>query len=242
MGPSVRSLWKASKDKIAMEEILVVGQNSAVLHTAVLGMTVRSMGNGHNVQQQLIDIENDLNAFGTLVEIKGDDTFIAQSNREVFLQIWAPIPVVSKTILVINSLKLQLSGTRGGLRNRDYIEKLFSENKFDTVIHFAGLKAVGESVAYPLHYFDYNLIGLIKLYQTMVKHNCKMLVFSSSATVYGQPEKVLCVEDFELKATNPYGRTKLFLEEIARDISNADAEWRIILLRYFNPVATHETG
>ncbi|GAB4834358.1 UDP-glucose 4-epimerase Uge1 [Ancistrocladus abbreviatus] len=139
-------------------------------------------------------------------------------------------------------LSKKLEFNRGDLRNRDDIEKLFSENKFDAVIHFAGLKAVGESVAYPFRYFDNNLIGSINLYQTMAKHNCKMLVFSSSATVYGQPEKVPCVEDFELKAMNPYGRTKLFLEEIARDISNADAEWRIILLRYFNPVAAHESG
>lgn len=130
----------------------------------------------------------------------------------------------------------------GDLRNKDHLEKLFSNDKFDAVIHFAGLKAVGESVAQPLRYFDNNLIGSINLYQTMAKYDCKKLVFSSSATVYGQPEKIPCVEDFELKAMNPYGRTKLFLEEIARDIWNADKEWRIILLRYFNPVGAHESG
>ncbi|KAL9267926.1 Bifunctional UDP-glucose 4-epimerase and UDP-xylose 4-epimerase 1-like protein [Drosera capensis] len=137
----------------------------------------------------------------------------------------------------------------GDLRNKYDIEKLFSANKydgniviFDAVIHFAGLKAVGESVAYPFRYFDNNLIGLINLCQTMVKYNCKKLVFSSSATVYGQPEKIPFVEDFDLKAINPYGRTKLFLEEIARNIANIDAEWGTILLRYFNPVAAHESG
>ncbi|CAO2827217.1 unnamed protein product [Amaranthus hypochondriacus] len=130
----------------------------------------------------------------------------------------------------------------GDLRNKDDVEKLFSQNIFDAVIHFAGLKAVGESVAHPFRYFDNNLIGSINLYQTMAKYNCKKLVFSSSATVYGQPKKIPCVEDFELKAMNPYGRTKLFLEEIARDISNADKEWSIILLRYFNPVGAHESG
>ncbi|KNA04284.1 hypothetical protein SOVF_201130 [Spinacia oleracea] len=130
----------------------------------------------------------------------------------------------------------------GDLRNKDDLEKLFFGNNFDAVIHFAGLKAVGESVAHPFRYFDNNLIGSINLYQTMAKYNCKKLVFSSSATVYGQPEKIPCVEDFELKAMNPYGRTKLFLEEIARDISSADNEWSIVLLRYFNPVGAHESG
>ncbi|PKA61645.1 Bifunctional UDP-glucose 4-epimerase and UDP-xylose 4-epimerase 1 [Apostasia shenzhenica] len=113
---------------------------------------------------------------------------------------------------------------------------------FDAVIHFAGLKAVGESVAKPHLYYNNNLIGTLNLYEFMAKYGCKKMVFSSSATVYGQPEKIPCVEDFELKAMNPYGRTKLFLEEIARDIRKADSEWRIILLRYFNPVGAHESG
>ncbi|KAL0448177.1 UNVERIFIED_CONTAM: Bifunctional UDP-glucose 4-epimerase and UDP-xylose 4-epimerase 1, partial [Sesamum latifolium] len=113
---------------------------------------------------------------------------------------------------------------------------------FAVVIHFAGLKAVGESVAHPMRYFDNNLVGSINLYRIMAKYNCKKLVFSSSATVYGQPDKIPCVEDFELKAMNPYGRTKLFLEQIAQDIQTSDPEWRIILLRYFNPVGAHESG
>ncbi|XP_042021780.1 bifunctional UDP-glucose 4-epimerase and UDP-xylose 4-epimerase 1-like isoform X3 [Salvia splendens] len=130
----------------------------------------------------------------------------------------------------------------GDIRNADDLEKLFSESKLDAVIHFAGLKAVGESVANPMRYFDNNLVGSINLYKVMAKYNCKKLVFSSSATVYGQPDKIPCVEDFELKAMNPYGRTKLFLEEIARDLQKADQKWRIILLRYFNPVGAHESG
>ncbi|KAK9053162.1 hypothetical protein SSX86_029792 [Deinandra increscens subsp. villosa] len=143
----------------------------------------------------------------------------------------------------------------GDIRNKQDLEKLFSQAKFDAVIHFAGLKAVGESMVHPFRYFDNNLIGSITLYQVMAEYNCKKLVFSSSATVYGQPKKIPCVEDFELKAMNPYGRTKvftllplnmfyllLFLEEIARDIHTADPEWKIILLRYFNPVGAHESG
>nr|WBR49968.1 UDP-glucose isomerase [Codonopsis pilosula] len=144
--------------------------------------------------------------------------------------------------LVGPELSLNLEFHLGDIRRKEDLEKLFSKTKFDAVIHFAGRKAVGESVIYPFRYFDNNLIGSITLYQVMAKYNCKKLVFSSSATVYGQPEKIPCVEDFELKAMNPYGRTKLFLEEIARDIQKADSDWRIILLRYFNPVGAHESG
>ncbi|PSR91511.1 Bifunctional UDP-glucose 4-epimerase and UDP-xylose 4-epimerase [Actinidia chinensis var. chinensis] len=139
-------------------------------------------------------------------------------------------------------LSKNLEFNLGDLRNKEDLEKLFSRTKFDGVIHFAGLKAVGESVVCPLRYFENNLIGSINLYQTMAKYNCKKLVFSSSSTVYGQPEKIPCVEDFDLMAMNPYGRTKLFLEEIARDMQKADPEWKIILLRYFNPVGAHESG
>ncbi|KAI4372228.1 hypothetical protein MLD38_010484 [Melastoma candidum] len=144
--------------------------------------------------------------------------------------------------LVGDELSKNLQFHLGDLRNRQDLEDLFSQRKFDAVIHFAGLKAVGESVANPRRYFDNNLIGTINLYEVMAKYDCKKMVFSSSATVYGQPEKVPCIEDFELRAMNPYGRTKLFLEEIARDIQKAEPEWRIILLRYFNPVGAHESG
>ncbi|XP_024993863.1 bifunctional UDP-glucose 4-epimerase and UDP-xylose 4-epimerase 3 [Cynara cardunculus var. scolymus] len=144
--------------------------------------------------------------------------------------------------LVGPQLSLNLQFHLGDIRNKQDLEKLFSGAKFDAVIHFAGLKAVGESVLHPFRYFDNNLIGSITLYQVMAEYNCKKLVFSSSATVYGQPKEIPCNEDFELKAMNPYGRTKLFLEEIARDIHSADPEWKVILLRYFNPVGAHESG
>ncbi|KAK2385048.1 UDP-glucose 4-epimerase Uge1 [Trifolium repens] len=144
--------------------------------------------------------------------------------------------------LVGSNLSQNLEFTQGDLRNKDDLENLFSKTTFDAVIHFAGLKAVGESVANPRRYFDNNLVGTINLYEVMAKYNCKKMVFSSSATVYGQPEKIPCEEDFNLQAMNPYGRTKLFLEEIARDIQKAEPEWRIILLRYFNPVGAHESG
>ncbi|KAI9082749.1 hypothetical protein K1719_035323 [Acacia pycnantha] len=139
-------------------------------------------------------------------------------------------------------LSKRLQFIKGDLRNKDDLENLFSKTKFDAVIHFAGLKAVGESVANPRRYFDVNLIGTINLYEVMAKYNCKKMVFSSSTTVYGQPEKMPCMEDFELHPISPYGRTKFFLEEIARDIQKAEPEWRIILLRYFNPVGAHESG
>ncbi|GAA0141065.1 epimerase/racemase [Lithospermum erythrorhizon] len=130
----------------------------------------------------------------------------------------------------------------GDLRSLEDLEKLFSKLKFEAVVHFAGLKAVGESVAYPFRYYDNNVTGSIHLLRTMEKHNCKKLVFSSSAAVYGQQDQVPCAEDFPLKAMNPYGRTKLILEDLARDINKADPEWNIVLLRYFNPVGAHESG
>ncbi|KAL8138810.1 hypothetical protein V2J09_004811 [Rumex salicifolius] len=128
------------------------------------------------------------------------------------------------------------------LRDRPALDKLFSSTRFDAVIHFAGLKAVGESVQKPLMYFNNNLVGTITLLEVMAAHGCKTLVFSSSATVYGWPKVVPCTENFPLSAANPYGRTKLFIEEICRDVQRADSEWKIILLRYFNPVGAHPSG
>lgn len=110
------------------------------------------------------------------------------------------------------------------------------------VIHFAGLKAVGESVAKPLWYYDNNVSGSIALFDAMSKANVKTLVFSSSATVYGDPHAVPIREDFPLSATNPYGRSKLMIEEVLRDLEKADPSWRIGLLRYFNPVGAHASG
>ena len=120
--------------------------------------------------------------------------------------------------------------------------KVFEENKFDAVIHFAGLKAVGESVSMPLRYYHNNITGTLNLCDIMSKHNVKKLVFSSSATVYGDPHTVPIKEDFPLSATNPYGQTKLTIEYILKDLYKSDNEWDIAILRYFNPVGSHESG
>jgi len=121
-------------------------------------------------------------------------------------------------------------------------EQVFIENEIDAVIHFAGLKAVGESVAIPLRYYHNNITGTLNLCNIMSKYNVKNLVFSSSATVYGDPHTVPIKEDFPLHATNPYGRTKLMIEEILRDLYVSDNERNIAILRYFNPVGAHESG
>ncbi|MFG0290036.1 MAG: UDP-glucose 4-epimerase GalE [Rhodopirellula sp. JB044] len=124
----------------------------------------------------------------------------------------------------------------------DALDKVFSGRGIDSVIHFAGLKAVGESVQIPLRYYHNNITGSLNLCEVMIKHDVKNLVFSSSATVYGDPHTVPITEDFPLSATNPYGRTKLMLEEIFRDLSVSDSSWNIALLRYFNPVGAHSSG
>jgi UDP-glucose 4-epimerase len=128
------------------------------------------------------------------------------------------------------------------IRDRQAMQALFTRNRFDAVIHFAGLKSVGESVVQPLRYYDNNIHGSMVLFETMAEAGVKTLVFSSSATVYGDPHAVPIREDFPLSATNPYGRSKLIIEDILRDIAHADASWRIALLRYFNPVGAHESG
>ncbi|MBM7654406.1 UDP-glucose 4-epimerase GalE [Neobacillus cucumis] len=128
------------------------------------------------------------------------------------------------------------------LLDRIGLEKVFAENQIEAVIHFAGLKAVGESVSIPLHYYHNNITGTLILCEVMKQFGVKNLVFSSSATVYGMPERVPIQEDFPLGATNPYGRTKLMVEEILRDLYVSDSEWSIALLRYFNPIGAHESG
>ena len=128
------------------------------------------------------------------------------------------------------------------LLDREALEKVFEKETIDSVIHFAGLKAVGESVQKPLEYYYNNITGSLILCDVMRKHGVKKLVFSSSATVYGNPKTVPIKEDFPLHVTNPYGRTKLMLEEIFRDFAVADSEWDIILLRYFNPIGAHKSG
>jgi UDP-glucose 4-epimerase len=128
------------------------------------------------------------------------------------------------------------------IRDRTALRTLFSSHHFDAVIHFAGLKSVGQSVAKPLEYFDNNVSGSVVLFDCMTEANVKMIVFSSSATVYGDPASVPIREDFPLSATNPYGRTKLMIEDILRDVAKTHAAWRIGLLRYFNPVGAHVSG
>ena len=128
------------------------------------------------------------------------------------------------------------------LLDRAAVKAAFDEQKYDAVIHFAGLKAVGESVAKPWMYYNNNLVSSLVLFDEMRAHGVFDLVFSSSATVYGDPDKVPLAEDAPLSALNPYGRTKLWIEDMLRDISAADPRWHIILLRYFNPVGAHESG
>ncbi|MBR4874836.1 MAG: UDP-glucose 4-epimerase GalE [Clostridia bacterium] len=122
------------------------------------------------------------------------------------------------------------------------VEKVFSENKIEAVIHFAGLKAVGESVAQPLRYYHNNITGTLVLCEVMQAAGVKKIVFSSSATVYGDPDSVPIKEDFPLRTTNPYGATKLMIENILRDLAVADSDWSIALLRYFNPIGAHKSG
>lgn len=128
------------------------------------------------------------------------------------------------------------------LLDRENLEKVFEENDIESVIHFAGLKAVGESVQKPIEYYHNNITGTLILLDVMKKHNCKKIVFSSSATVYGSPKTVPIREDFDLSTTNPYGSTKLMIEQILGDVYKADNEFSIVILRYFNPIGAHKSG
>lgn len=130
----------------------------------------------------------------------------------------------------------------GDVRDEVVLGKIFVQHKIDAVVHFAALKSVSESVRDPLTYYDNNLTGLMNLSRVMTKHNVRILVFSSSATVYGDPLSVPIKEDFPLSATNPYGWTKLMSEQILRDMEMASSDWRVGYLRYFNPVGAHESG
>jgi UDP-glucose 4-epimerase len=135
-----------------------------------------------------------------------------------------------------------LTFVKADLRDRAALDAIFGDGVFDAVVHFAGLKAVGESVEIPLEYYDNNVGGTITLCRAMSAAGVKNLVFSSSATVYGDPATVPIREGFPLSATNPYGRSKLFIEEILRDLHVSDGAWNIALLRYFNPVGAHPSG
>lgn len=141
----------------------------------------------------------------------------------------------------------QISGKRpavieGDIRDATLLDKLFAAYDISAVVHFAGLKAVGESVEQPMRYYDNNVVGSLRLFEAMAKAGVHRLVFSSSATVYGDPHAVPIDESFPLQATNPYGRSKLHIEEMLRDIGRSDPQWRVALLRYFNPVGAHASG
>ena len=131
---------------------------------------------------------------------------------------------------------------KGDIRDRGALVAALRESGAKAVIHFAGLKAVGESVTQPLSYYDNNVVGTLRLLEAMGECGVNRLVFSSSATVYGDPQRLPLIEDHPLSATNPYGRSKLMIEEILRDLHRSDASWRLAILRYFNPVGAHASG
>ncbi|CEN26691.1 UDP-glucose 4-epimerase GalE [Paraclostridium sordellii] len=152
----------------------------------------------------------------------------------------------NSNIIVLDRIE-ELTGVRPkfyqlDVKDREKLEIVFKENNIDSVIHFAASKAVGESVEKPLEYYSNNLINTLVLLEIMRKYNVKNFVFSSSATVYGDPETCPILEDFPLSATNPYGRTKLMIEDMLRDICKADKSLNVAILRYFNPVGAHKSG
>lgn len=145
--------------------------------------------------------------------------------------------------IVKRETKKEIKFYQADVRDKEKLEEIFkNEKNIFAVIHFAGLKAVGESCEIPLAYYDNNISGTICLCEIMEKYDCKNIIFSSSATVYGDPKEVPITENFDLSVTNPYGRTKLMLEEILRDVHNADNNWNVVLLRYFNPIGAHICG
>jgi len=131
---------------------------------------------------------------------------------------------------------------KGDVRDKALLEQTLRQHQCTSVIHFAGLKAVGDSVEKPIEYYDHNVIGTHRLLQAMQATGVRSLVFSSSATVYGNPQRLPLTEDHPLSATNPYGRTKLIIEDMLRDLFQSAPDWRIAILRYFNPVGAHESG
>lgn len=149
----------------------------------------------------------------------------------------------AKSLAVVQSLTgRKVTFYEGDIRDESFLRQLFQTETIDHVIHFAGLKAVGESSQIPLDYYDNNIAGTVTLLRVMAEQNCKNIIFSSSATVYGTPEIVPITETSPLSATNPYGRTKLMLEEVLTDLSKSDQNWNIVLLRYFNPIGAHVSG
>lgn len=141
-----------------------------------------------------------------------------------------------------NIFKIEIPFYKVDIRNKGALIKVFEKHLIDGVIHFAGLKAVGESTEKPIEYYSNNFVGTCTLVEVMNTFKCKNIVFSSSATVYGNPKSVPIKEDFSLSATNPYGQSKLMIEKFLQDLFDADNSWRITILRYFNPVGAHKTG
>jgi len=182
--------------------------------------------------------------------VTGGAGYIASHTNVVLLEagyeVVAVDNFVNSKIDAIRSVE-QITGKKiafyeGDVADKNLLERVFSQHAIDAVIHFAGLKAVGESCAIPLEYYRNNLFSTIVLLEVMREHHVKKFVFSSSATVYGVPDKVPLTEDSPLSTTNPYGATKLMIENILRDLYASDNDWHIALLRYFNPVGAHKSG
>ena len=182
--------------------------------------------------------------------VTGGAGYIGSHTTVMLLQAGKDVVVLDNLINsnpeVFNRLE-QITGKRpafveGDIRDRACLTQLFTDYDIESVIHFAGLKAVGESVEKPLMYYQNNVEGSLTLFDVMAEHNCKKIVFSSSATVYGDPASVPIKEDFPLSATNPYGQSKLMIENILRDLAISDSQWEISILRYFNPVGAHASG
>jgi len=182
--------------------------------------------------------------------ITGGLGYIGSHTSVVFIEAGFHVSIIDNLsnshINVLDRIE-NISGVRptfyeGDIRDRTLLDNIFSSQTFDAVIHFAGLKAVGESVDKPLEYYDNNVGGSVSLLIAMKQANIKTLVFSSSATVYGDPHTVPIQEDFPCSMTNPYGSSKLIIENILADLSTAEPEWSIGRLRYFNPVGAHESG
>lgn len=167
---------------------------------------------------------------------------LLEQNKEVIIldNLYNSKPEVLNSIETITGVKPKFY--KADLLDKDVLEKIFEENSIHCVIHFAGLKAVGESVEQPLKYFNNNITGTINLLMTMQKYNCKKIIFSSSATVYGTTQEMPLNEASPLGVTNPYGRTKLVIEDMLNDLANSDKEWGIVQLRYFNPIGAHKSG
>lgn len=178
----------------------------------------------------------------------GSHTLISLANAGYDFVVFDNLSNSSKKSIkrVEKIIKKPIAFEKGDIRDSKALDKVFKKYKIDSVIHFAGLKAVGESVTQPLEYYDNNIVGTLRLLEVMKKHNCKKIVFSSSATVYNEVDAqnyTPLKENFPTGATtNPYGRTKYFIEEILKDLYISDPKFKIAILRYFNPVGAHESG